>query len=105
MRPIQAGEELTHAYADCTLPSLQRRAKLRDVYKFDCQCERCEHHSNSIVRNNPLPSIDCDLSDPLSLRKWLSSYTLAHESCIQSEFVDALITERKASEARISSLF
>eukprot|EP01038_Epipyxis_sp_PR26KG_P013139 gene13139-17607_t len=38
---ITKGEELTHSYVDCTLPSSLRQQRLQDIYHFQCNCNLC----------------------------------------------------------------
>ena len=40
-RSISEGDEITHSYVDCGVPTEQRRERLRSIYGFDCACERC----------------------------------------------------------------
>lgn len=42
VRHIAAGEEVTHSYVDCGMPTAERKARLRKGYGFDCDCERCQ---------------------------------------------------------------
>ncbi|KAJ3289286.1 hypothetical protein HDU79_004195 [Rhizoclosmatium sp. JEL0117] len=41
-RDIKKGEWLTHSYVDGDLEREIRRKGLKDVYYFDCRCEKCE---------------------------------------------------------------
>ncbi|KDO31893.1 hypothetical protein SPRG_03109 [Saprolegnia parasitica CBS 223.65] len=41
LRPIAAGEEITHAYMDVAIPATKRRRQLQAQYHFDCSCARC----------------------------------------------------------------
>jgi SET and MYND domain-containing protein len=41
IRPIQKGEEITHAYIDIASTTQTRQLKLNAVYYFHCVCERC----------------------------------------------------------------
>jgi hypothetical protein len=38
---LRAGQEVTIAYCDENLPRSKRREHLRDMYRFECRCERC----------------------------------------------------------------
>eukprot|EP00947_MAST-08B_sp_MAST-8B-sp1_P002621 g2621.t1 len=40
-RPIEAGEEVTVSYIDCSLPVAQRQESLSYFYGFQCNCSRC----------------------------------------------------------------
>ncbi|GAQ83819.1 hypothetical protein KFL_001630160 [Klebsormidium nitens] len=48
LRPITAGDEITHAYIDLAGSRNQRRERLRKYY-FECQCDRCVHHREDPV--------------------------------------------------------
>ena len=41
-RALAAGEELTICYVDERWPKHQRQTVLRDHYKFECDCPRCD---------------------------------------------------------------
>ncbi|KAJ3248787.1 hypothetical protein HDU78_010237 [Chytriomyces hyalinus] len=41
-RAIQKGQLITHSYVDQSWDREKRRQYLKDVYYFDCVCERCE---------------------------------------------------------------
>ncbi|KAJ3101312.1 hypothetical protein HK100_004562 [Physocladia obscura] len=41
-RDIRKGELVTHSYVDPSWNREKRRQYLKDVYYFDCNCERCE---------------------------------------------------------------
>ncbi|EQC39619.1 hypothetical protein, variant [Saprolegnia diclina VS20] len=41
LRPIAAGEEVTHAYMDVAIPATKRRRELQAQYHFGCTCARC----------------------------------------------------------------
>ncbi|KAJ3238724.1 hypothetical protein HDU81_007304 [Chytriomyces hyalinus] len=41
-RAIQNGQLITHSYVDQSWDRERRRQYLKDVYYFDCMCERCE---------------------------------------------------------------
>ncbi|KAG7357518.1 SET methyltransferase domain containing protein [Nitzschia inconspicua] len=45
-RDIQQGEELTHSYTELVVPTNSRRAKLKSLYGFNCQCPRCDPTGN-----------------------------------------------------------
>ena len=38
---VQVGDELTISYIDLDVPRSARRASLRRLFHFDCDCERC----------------------------------------------------------------
>ncbi|ODN02948.1 Histone-lysine N-methyltransferase Smyd1 [Orchesella cincta] len=40
-RRIEEGEMITIRYVDVTLPLLERRRELRDIFYFDCTCSKC----------------------------------------------------------------
>jgi len=40
-RPILKGEEITVAYIDHNQPRAARRAELKEMFDFDCACEKC----------------------------------------------------------------
>ena len=42
VRPVAAGEELTHSYVAMGQPTAQRRAALFASHRFYCRCDRCE---------------------------------------------------------------
>jgi hypothetical protein len=46
IRDIAAGEEITTAYVDTTLPTALRRAALSETYRFDCSCSLCLQSTN-----------------------------------------------------------
>lgn len=56
IRPIKAGEEITIAYTEAS-PSVERRAKLKRDFKFDCDCRMCS-----------LPPAEAQRSDARQLR-------------------------------------
>ncbi|KJE93121.1 hypothetical protein CAOG_03954 [Capsaspora owczarzaki ATCC 30864] len=41
IRDIRAGEEITHAFTDAASPTVVRKAHLKSLYAFDCNCSRC----------------------------------------------------------------
>eukprot|EP01041_Mallomonas_annulata_P008035 gene8035-16466_t len=41
LRPLDKGEEFTHSYTDCTLPTSLRKQYLLGTYGFECHCIRC----------------------------------------------------------------
>lgn len=47
-RPVQLGEELTHAYCDTCWPRFKRQAYLDEVYRFRCQCQFCSNDSEQV---------------------------------------------------------
>ncbi|KAH7117606.1 hypothetical protein B0J11DRAFT_467994 [Dendryphion nanum] len=55
LRKLEAGEEITHCYADVTVDVFLRRRTLKDDYFFDCFCDRCEkesQHNEQLQGNN-----------------------------------------------------
>jgi hypothetical protein len=46
IQDIAAGEEITTAYVDTTLPTALRRAALSETYRFDCSCSLCSKSTN-----------------------------------------------------------
>jgi hypothetical protein len=41
-RAISIGDEITLSYIDTSQPRQSRRQKLSKMYRFDCDCERCQ---------------------------------------------------------------
>lgn len=79
-REISKGEELTHSYVELVSPMHSRRASLRDIFRFDCQCLKCSclsHTNNSCTAADKksrfqisLPHDHGSLS-PTELSRWV----------------------------------
>eukprot|EP00934_Nitzschia_sp_Nitz4_P008491 Nitzschia sp. Nitz4//scaffold168_size48592//19265//20779//NITZ4_007048-RA/size48592-processed-gene-0.47-mRNA-1//1//CDS//3329538315//8481//frame0 len=40
-REIEQGEELTHSYVELVAATVERKARLLELYGFNCECQRC----------------------------------------------------------------
>lgn len=60
LRDISMGEELAHSYTDVTASTTMRREKLRKIYGFNCECERCARADLKERLFNPKASEDSD---------------------------------------------
>ena len=50
IRPIDAGEEICHPYTEIASSTLSRQEKLKREYGFQCDCDRCSHPPQVILR-------------------------------------------------------
>ena len=41
IRPIKKGENITFSPLSCNLPYSERKIRLKNIYNYECQCERC----------------------------------------------------------------
>jgi len=41
IRPIKKGENVTFSYISCNLPYSERKIRLKNIYNYECQCDRC----------------------------------------------------------------
>ncbi|KAN0085790.1 hypothetical protein V8E55_006924 [Tylopilus felleus] len=59
LRDIPAGEEVSIAYIDTTLPTMQRQKVLTETYNFTCQCPLCKQ-ADTVV--DPREAVLCPKS-------------------------------------------
>jgi hypothetical protein len=57
VRPIEAGEEVTMAYVDPTLPYHARQQALQDHFFFACRCPQCRPPPLALRYSSPLPRL------------------------------------------------
>ncbi|ORX85772.1 SET domain-containing protein [Anaeromyces robustus] len=41
IRPIKKGENITFSYISINLPYSERKIRLKNIYNYECQCDRC----------------------------------------------------------------
>ena len=51
LRDLKKDEEITISYVDSSLPYLERRRRLKDLYAFDCGCQRCATERKEMLRS------------------------------------------------------
>ncbi|KPI84820.1 hypothetical protein ABL78_6128 [Leptomonas seymouri] len=63
-RDIEKGESLCISYIDLKLPAMERAAKVKATYSFDCSCIRCDPAADYIVANTVccgcVPALCCN---------------------------------------------
>ncbi|KAJ2803394.1 hypothetical protein H4R20_002913 [Coemansia guatemalensis] len=76
---IEAGQELTIAYADAMLPRTARRERLENVYFFACTCAKCGNTDCGRIdqlmdRESPQPpkQLSADLTQLPEIAPWVS---------------------------------
>lgn len=92
--PIAEGDELCHSYTDCSSPTFQRQQRLRDTYKFTCQCKLCSatiSSGESLDRSLSSAAIGPLMTSPLELRQIVSDIKKQNPSVLFA--VDNLLTE------------
>ncbi|KAH7098057.1 SET domain-containing protein [Auriculariales sp. MPI-PUGE-AT-0066] len=52
VRDIQVGEELLTTYTDTLVPTAERRAYLKKVYNFDCECSACTRTPSELAASD-----------------------------------------------------
>lgn len=60
-RAISKGGELTHSYIELVAPTHTRQERLREIYEFACDCQRCQSALDVVPL--PMDYIDWDASD------------------------------------------
>ena len=79
-RDIDKGEELTHSYVELVSPRDSRRASLKEIFGFDCHCEKCGTSEDAKFRIS-LPNHHASLS-PIELSQWiLQKYNPSISNC------------------------
>lgn len=94
IKAIEIGEELCHSYTDCSSPTSLRQQRLRDIYRFSCQCKLCAVSMSSSSRSPVLQSsmLQDLIETPWDLRQFLAR--LRATTNIQHMLpVDHLLTE------------
>ena len=66
-RDIAEGEELTHSYVELVSPKETRGKSLKEIFGFDCHCERCANNTSFRIS---LPHDHGSLS-PIELSRWV----------------------------------
>lgn len=80
-RDIPVGEELTHSYVELVSPKHSRRASLREIFGFDCHCEKCIADATDLRFQISLPNNHGSLS-PIQLSRWvLQNYNPSNSKC------------------------
>jgi len=41
IRPIKKDENITFSYLSCNIPYSERKIRLKNIYNYECQCDRC----------------------------------------------------------------
>ena len=106
MRDIQPGDELTHSYVDCALPTNQRRNKLQNVYKFNCTCALCL--PKLYISNSDNCDVSCCekfkesakqlINNPLELQKVIIEWVKNSKDEFIVDGLNDMITETIATE-------
>ena len=105
LRPLQAGQELTHSFVDLCDTTQKRRRYLEQKYNFHCQCERCEtpqlvrnmHPDEQLQKLQPLPpGQDKDTRDE-ALKQATTDLAIAKNCPHQPEKASALVNRALAA--------
>jgi len=92
LRPIEAGEELTHSYVDLMKYTEQRSLELRNVHGFQCQCKRCKGEITvSLPELHQSSKLHRSTASIADLYKWIvdrSNPYVDSSSVLSSEVVD-----------------
>ncbi len=104
VRDINAGEELTHSYIDCSLPRVMRQDRLLDIYGFSCSCPLCtiiDDDYSASIRNfvEGYLLVDPHIQNPFKLKEKLTDFKaingLVGSSCLN---VENFISQRLLEE-------
>jgi len=93
IREIEPGDELTHSYTDCALPTHQRQSKLQEIYKFTCSCSQCINqcsHDERMTNDSFKDRVKQAMNTPLVLRQLLEENQTSHGDDF---IVEALVPE------------
>jgi hypothetical protein len=119
-RAINEGDEITHSYVDCGVPTEQRRERLRSIYGFDCACERCTApwserdasldgdeegrsvSSQRLVRNERLRREAHECDDPAVEASLLNEALAALGACSETH-VHRIQTQQARAECALGS--
>lgn len=115
LRPVAAGEELTHAYIDIASVTRARRRHLAERYYFHCQCARCtrderpdagpdafESFLERDIDLNQLPEdiLECDAEEGKEGTETDSKTSKTPTQASPSDSASTLPTDRRAALLR-----